>query len=151
MQKPLAIHGEEDFMEYRTKVVRLLNEENELQEIAKVVGQDVLSDSKKLVLEVSKCIREGFLQQNATSDIDTYVPLLKQYKMMKLIIDIYESADKMINDGIPLSEIKKTGFFENYVRIKNEISNIEMGKIDNMEDEYLEKLDKLAEGYSDIL
>lgn len=142
---------QEDFMEYRTKVVRLLNEENELQEIAKVVGQDVLSDSKKLVLEVSKCIREGFLQQNATSDIDTYVPLLKQYKMMKLIIDIYESADKMINDGIPLSEIKKTGFFENYVRIKNEISNIEMGKIDNMEDEYLEKLDKLAEGYSDIL
>lgn len=142
---------QEDFMEYRTKVVRLLNEENELQEIAKVVGQDVLSDSKKLVLEVSKCIREGFLQQNATSDIDTYVPLLKQYKMMKLIIDIYESADKMINDGIPLSEIKKTGFFENYVRIKNEISNIEMGKIDNMEDEYLENLDKLAEGYSDIL
>ena len=62
----------EDFCEYRSEIIKLLNEENELQEIAKVVGQDVLSDSKKLVLEISKCIREGFLQQNANSDIDTY-------------------------------------------------------------------------------
>ena len=142
---------QEDFLEYRNKMVKLLNEENELQEIAKVVGQDVLSDSKKLILEICKCIREGFLQQNATSEIDTYVPLLKQYKMMKLVIDIYEAANELINNGIPISTIKEIGFFENYPKIKNEISNIEMGKIDIMEDEYLEKLDKIDSDYKDIL
>ena len=142
---------QEDFLEYRNKMVKLLNEENELQEIAKVVGQDVLSDSKKLILEICKCIREGFLQQNATSEIDTYVPLLKQYKMMKLVIDIYEAANELINNGIPISTIKEIGFFENYPKIKNEISNIEMGKIDMMEDEYLEKLDKIDSDYKDIL
>ena len=142
---------QEDFLEYRNKMVKLLNEENELQEIAKVVGQDVLSDSKKLILEICKCIREGFLQQNATSEIDTYVPLLKQYKMMKLVIDIYEAANELINNGIPISTIKEIGFFENYPKIKNEISNIEMGRIDIMEDEYLEKLDKIDSDYKDIL
>lgn len=101
---------EEDFLEYRNKIIKLLNEENELQEIAKVVGQDVLSDSKKLVLEISKCIREGFLQQNANSEIDTYVPLLKQYKMMKVIIDIYELANELIENGTPMSKIKQISF-----------------------------------------
>ena len=94
----------EDFWEYRQKIVKILNEENELQEIAKVVGQDVLSDSKKLILEISKCIREGFLQQNANSEIDTYVPLLKQYKMMKIIVKIYLKANNLIERGIPISE-----------------------------------------------
>ena len=115
---------EEDFLDYRAKIIKLLNEENELQEIAKVVGQDVLSDSKKLILEICKCIREGFLQQNANSDIDTFVPLLKQYKMMKLVVDIYEVSNDLINMGIPMSRIKEIGFFENYPRIKEEVTNI---------------------------
>ena len=142
---------EEDFLEYRNKIVKLLNEENELQEIAKVVGQDVLSDSKKLILEICKCIREGFLQQNANSDIDTFVPLLKQYKMMKLVVDVYEASDNLINMGIPMSKIKEIGFFETYPRIKEEVTNIETGKIDELEDEYLKKLNDIEDEYKEIL
>lgn len=144
-------NAEEDFLVYRNKIVKLLNEENELQEIAKVVGQDVLSDSKKLILEICKCIREGFLQQNANSEIDTYVPLLKQYKMMKLIVSIYEASDTLINKGIPMSKIKEIGFFETYPKIKNEVANIEMAKIDEMEEQYLDSLDKIAEEYKEVL
>lgn len=142
---------EEDFLDYRNKIVKLLNEENELQEIAKVVGQDVLSDSKKLILEICKCIREGFLQQNANSDIDTFVPLLKQYKMMKLVVDIYEVSNDLINMGIPMSRIKEIGFFENYPRIKEEVTNIESGKIDEMEDEYIKKLNDIEDEYKEVL
>ena len=142
---------EEDFLEYRNKIVKLLNEENELQEIAKVVGQDVLSDSKKLILEICKCIREGFLQQNANSDIDTFVPLLKQYKMMKLVVDVYETANDLVNMGIPMSRIKEIGFFETYPRIKEEVTNIETGKIDELEDEYLKKLNDIEDEYKEIL
>ena len=144
-------NAEEDFLVYRNKIVKLLNEENELQEIAKVVGQDVLSDSKKLILEICKCIREGFLQQNANSEIDTYVPLLKQCKMMKLIVSIYEASDTLINKGIPMSKIKEIGFFETYPKIKNEVANIEMAKIDEMEEQYLDSLDKIAEEYKEVL
>ena len=144
-------NAEEDFLVYRNKIVKLLNEENELQEIAKVVGQDVLSDSKKLILEICKCIREGFLQQNANSEIDTYVPLLKQYKMMKLIVSIYEASNTLINKGIPMSKIKEIGFFETYPKIKNEVANIEMAKIDEMEEQYLDSLDKIAEEYKEVL
>ncbi len=144
-------NAEEDFLVYRNKIVKLLNEENELQEIAKVVGQDVLSDSKKLILEICKCIREGFLQQNANSEIDTYVPLLKQYKMMKLIVSIYEASDTLISKGIPMSKIKEIGFFETYPKIKNEVANIEMAKIDEMEEQYLDSLDKIAEEYKEVL
>ena len=144
-------NAEEDFLVFRNKMVKLLNEENELQEIAKVVGQDVLSDSKKLILEICRCIREGFLQQNANSEIDTYVPLLKQYKMMKLIVNIYEAADTLVNKGIPMSKIKEIGFFETYPKIKNEITNIEMAKIDEMEEQYLKSLDKIAEEYKEVL
>ena len=137
----------EDFWEYRQKIVKILNEENELQEIAKVVGQDVLSDSKKLILEISKCIREGFLQQNANSEIDTYVPLLKQYKMMKIIVKIYLKANNLIERGIPISEIRKIGFFVEYPKLKNDIANIEMAKIDEKEEEYIKKLEKIDEDY----
>ena len=137
----------EDFWEYRQKIVKILNEENELQEIAKVVGQDVLSDSKKLILEISKCIREGFLQQNANSEIDTYVPLLKQYKMMKIIVKIYLKANNLIERGIPISEIRKIGFFVEYPKLKNDIANIEMAKIDEKEEEYIKKLEKIEEEY----
>ena len=78
------------FLDYRQKIVKLLEEENELLEIAKVVGQDVLSDDKKLVLETCKAIRIGFLQQNAMSEIDRFVPLQKQYLMMESIIQLYD-------------------------------------------------------------
>lgn len=142
---------QEDFLDYRNKIVKLLNEENELQEIAKVVGQDVLSDSKKLILEICKCIREGFLQQNANSDIDTFVPLLKQYKMMKLVVDIYETANDLINNGIPMSRIKEIGFFETYPRIKEKVTNIESGKIDELEDEYMKKLNDIEDEYKEVL
>ncbi len=137
----------EDFWEYREQIIKILNEENELQEISKVVGQDVLSDSKKLVLEISKCIREGFLQQNANSDIDTYVPLLKQYKMMKIIVRIYLKSMTLIEKGIPVSEIKQIGFFTAYPKFKNEISNLEMAKLDEKEEEYIQKLEKIEEDY----
>ena len=143
-------NAQEDFLEYRGKIVKLLNEENELQEIAKVVGQDVLSDSKKLILQTTKCIREGFLQQNANSEIDTYVPLLKQYKMMKIIIDIYEYSNKLIDNGIPMSKIKTIGFFDEYPKIKNEVANIEMAKIDELSELYISKLEKIEEEYKEF-
>lgn len=136
-----------DFLECRQKIVSILEEENELLEIARVVGQDVLSDSKRLVLEVAKAIRVGFLQQNAMSDIDSQVHLIKQYKMMQTIILLYERALKLIEKRIPLSEIKKLGFFEEYVKLKMNVANDDLGKFSELNSRIKNRLKKLEDEY----
>ena len=153
-----------EFLEYRTKIVKILEKENELLEIARVVGQDVLSDDKKLLLEVASSIRIGFLQQNSFNDIDTSVPIEKQFKMMETIILIYDRALKLINKGIPISEIKKTGLLEEYNELKYNVRNgsigiykhlpasvlfswSENGKIDEFDVRIKNRLKKLEDEY----
>ena len=136
-----------EFLEYRTKIVKILEKENELLEIARVVGQDVLSDDKKLLLEVASSIRIGFLQQNSFNDIDTSVTIEKQFKMMETIILIYDRALKLINKGIPISEIKKTGLFEEYNELKYNVRNDEIGKIDEFDVRIKNRLKKLEDEY----
>ena len=136
-----------EFLEYRTKIIKILEKENELLEIARVVGQDVLSDDKKLLLEVASSIRIGFLQQNSFNDIDTSVPIEKQFKMMETIILIYDRALKLINKGIPISEIKKTGLFEEYNELKYNVRNDEIGKIDEFDVRIKNGLKKLEDEY----
>ena len=75
-----------DFVDYRNQIVALLNQESSLMEIVKLIGSDVLPDDQKLILEISRVIRLGFLQQNAFHKEDTCVPLEKQMKMMELLI-----------------------------------------------------------------
>jgi V/A-type H+-transporting ATPase subunit A len=121
------------FVENRKEISKLLKEENELQEIAKVVGQDVLSDNKKLVLEACKAIRLGFLQQSAMSENDNYVPLIKQFKMAESILNLYTKAGKIVEKGIPISKIKEYGLFEEYIKMKLEVSNEEYNKYDEFD------------------
>ncbi len=138
-----------DFQDNRRRIVEILEKENELQEIAKVVGQDVLSDDKKLTLEVAEAIRVGFLRQNSFSEIDTYVPIEKQYKMMQTVLLINDRSFKLIEKSIPLSEIKKTGIFEDFKEIKNTVRNDELEKIDEFDMRVKTKLKKLEEDYKE--
>lgn len=138
---------DEDFSEDRCKIVKILEKENELLEIARVVGQDVLSDDKKLALEVAEAIRVGFLQQNSFSDIDTFVTIKKQFKMMETIVLIYERSLKLINKAIPISEIRKLGILEEYKQIKNNIKNDEIEKIEEFNMKIKNKLKKLEDEY----
>ena len=138
-----------EFLEFRTKIVKILEKENELLEIARVVGQDVLSDDKKLLLEVASSIRIGFLQQNSFNDIDTSVPIEKQFKMMETIILFYERALKLINKGIPISEIKKTGILDEYKELKYNVKNDEIGKIDEFDVRIKNRLKKLEDEYKE--
>ncbi len=136
-----------DFWEVRGKAVKLLEEENELLEISKVVGQDVLSDSRKLILEVAESIRIGFLQQSALNPIDTAVPIKKQFLMLKAIILIYERALKLIDKGIPISVIKKTGVLDEYKKLKFQIENNQLEKFDEFELKVKTELKKVQEQY----
>ena len=89
---------------------------------------DILPEDQKLVIETARLIRVGFLQQNAYHEIDTYVPLEKQLKMMELILKLYDGAKGLIARSIPLSQLKATGIFESLTKMKYEVPNDDPGK-----------------------
>ena len=120
-----------DFISVRDTLSRILHEENELNEIVKLIGADVLPEDQKLTLEIAKLIRVGFLQQNAFHAEDTYVPLEKQYKMAKLILYLQNQCKPLIAKHIPVCLIAATGIFDKLVKIKYEIKNSEIAKLDD--------------------
>lgn len=136
-----------DFETVRGRTIGILLEENRLMEIVKLIGEDVLPEDQKLIIVTAKAIRQGFLQQNAMHDIDTYVPLEKQYDMMKLILELYDKAILLVKQGIPLSRISQTGVFDAVMRVKFEIKNDELEKFGPLTRELLNKLENLEESY----
>lgn len=113
----------EDMMELRAKMLKILFEENKLLEIVKLVGEDVLPDDQRLILEVSKLLKVGFLQQNAFHKEDTFVPLAKQYLMLKVINIIYERGNSAVKLGIPISKIKDETIYSDVIKMKYNIPN----------------------------
>ncbi|WP_195279297.1 V-type ATP synthase subunit A [Clostridium sp. J1101437_171009_A5] len=111
------------FMADRQRIFTLLQEEDQLLEIVKLIGADVLPEEQKLTLETARLIRVGFLQQNAYNQIDTYVPLEKQFQMMEVILALYDGAKPLLERAIPLSQIKATGIFASLSKIKYEVPN----------------------------
>lgn len=134
-----------DFMPLRQKISTLLVEENNLMEIVKLIGADVLPDDQKLIIEISRVIRVGFLQQNAFHKDDTYVPLEKQLLMMRVIIKLYDTALNAVKNGILFSEIVKTGIFDKLIKIKYDIPNDKPEMFEDYEKEIEEIFEKLNE------
>ena len=122
---------EEDFLKIRAEILKILNQESELMEIVKLIGADVLPDNQKLVLEISRVIRLGFLQQNAYHDFDTYVPFKKQIKMMEIILYLYEKSKNLVDIGIPIRILVDSGIYEKIISIKYDIGNDDLKELDN--------------------
>jgi len=99
--------GFSDWKEMRDVTMYLLQKEVELQEIVQLVGPDALPESEKAILEVTRMIREDFLQQSAYHEIDSFCPLDKQYWMLKVILNFYERTGEAMNKGIALNKILK--------------------------------------------
>ena len=101
MEKWFNSEVAEDWMDNRQKMMALLQEEAELEEIVKMVGMDALSPSDRLKMEAARSIREDFLHQNSFHEIDTYSSLKKQYLLMKLVLSFYEESSKALQRGRP--------------------------------------------------
>ncbi len=111
------------FLINRNEITILLAEENKLMEIVKLIGSDVLPDDQKLVIEISKVIRVGFLQQNAFHKEDTFVPLDKQMKMMDIILYLHKKAKEYLTSHNSLQMLMGTGIFEKVTKMKYEVPN----------------------------
>lgn len=124
-------HVDKNFVNYRNQLVMLLNQESSLMEIVKLIGSDVLPDDQKLILEIAKVIRLGFLQQNAFHAEDTCVPLKKQFKMMEIILYLYKKSRALIAMGMPMSVLKEEKIFEHIISIKYDVPNDKLELFDN--------------------
>ena len=94
-----------DWMKLRQRLMGLLQDEAELEEIVKLVGMDALSAPDRLKLEAARSIREDFLHQDAFHEIDTYTPLHKQDIMMRLVLDYYDEATAALGEGIAIDDL----------------------------------------------
>ena len=130
------------FLDYRNQLVYVLTQENSLMEIVKLIGSDVLPDDQKLVLEIARVIRLGFLQQNAFHAEDTCVPMKKQFQMMEIILYLYKRCRALIRMGMPMSVLKQDSIFESIIAIKYDVPNNEPERFD----QYREAVDRFYEG-----
>ena len=130
-------HVDKNFVNYRNQLVTILNQESSLMEIVKLIGSDVLPDDQKLVLEIAKVIRLGFLQQNAFHKEDTCVPLKKQFKMMEIILYLYKKSRALVAMGMPVSVLKEEKIFEKIIAIKYDVPNDRL----DMFDDYKKQID----------
>ncbi|HOT03645.1 MAG TPA: V-type ATP synthase subunit A [Methanolinea sp.] len=119
-----AQSGFPDWMDLRARAMYLLQKEVELQEIVQLVGPDALPESEKAILEVTRMIREDFLQQSAYHDIDSYCPLEKQYWMLQVILSFFDRVNEAMGRGVALSKILKLPVKADIGRMK-ELTGIE--------------------------
>ena len=124
-------HVDKKFVDYRNRIVYLLSQESSLMEIVKLIGGDVLPDDQKLILEIAKVIRVGFLQQNAFHKDDTCVPMEKQFKMMEVILYLYKKSRSLISMGMPMSVLKENPIFDKVIAIKYDVPNDNLAMLDD--------------------
>lgn len=136
---------DENFARQRQEAMKLLQTEAELQEIVQLVGVDSLSYSDRLILEISRSIREDFLHQNSFHEVDTYTSLHKQYRMLRLILEFYRIAGEAIAQGISINKITKLPVIERIGRAKYvEEENVDKA-YDEIEKDIQEEVDDLIQ------
>ncbi|GAB6190104.1 ATP synthase subunit A [Marinitoga arctica] len=137
-----AANVKEKWNYYRDEAMKLLTEDDRLQQIIKIVGEDVLPDNQKLIVLIAKIIKVGVLQQSAFSDVDSYCSLEKQYNLIKIIMDTYNKAKVYVDKNIAISQILPSEIVSKLLTMKEEVKDVnEFKEIEDILNEHFEKLD----------
>lgn len=136
-----------DWTELRTEALTLLQREDRLQQIVKLVGPDVLPEVQRLILFIAEIIKDGFLAQSAFDENDMYSSPQKQVSIIRIILDLYNRARELIQNGVPLSDVRSMRCIARLVRAKSAIGNEEQDKIEQLGQEVRNELDELAKNH----
>jgi V/A-type H+-transporting ATPase subunit A len=128
---------ESDWTECKNRMMSLLQDESELQEIVQLVGMDALSAPDRLKLEAARSIREDFLHQNSFHEVDTYTPLDKQYMMMKLVLAYYDQCLEALNSGVNIESLVN-------LPVREQIGRFKYTQADQLKDAYQKIQGQLA-------
>lgn len=132
-----------DWPQLRADVMKILQEEAELDEIVRLVGMDALSPKDRLTMETAKSVREDYLHQNAFHEVDTYASLEKQYRMMKLIVDTYKQSLAALEKSVDFEDLLELPVKEKIGRAKY-IPEKEIKTFDELDAEYKKEISDLV-------
>lgn len=136
-----------DWNELRTEALTLLQREDRLQQIVKLVGPDVLPDSQKLILFIAEIFKDGFLTQSAFDEKDMFCSPERQVALLRMILTLYRRGQELIQAGAPLAKIRGLPSVPQLMRAKSAFGNDEMNKLAELEKRLGEELDALAKEF----
>jgi V/A-type H+-transporting ATPase subunit A len=134
---------DKEWNNYREEAMRILQTEDELKGIVKLVGPEALPDKQRLVLETARMIRIAFLQQNALDPVDTYCSPRKQFMMLKIIVDYHGLAERVVNKGAPLFKVTQLPVLQEIMRMKASVPNDKVNLLDDLETRVKERFKEL--------
>jgi len=140
-------HGYEEWHGLREKALEILQRENRLQQVVKLVGPDALPDDQRLILETARLLREGFLQQDALDDVDSYASIEKQIRMLQIILHFHDRAARVIAKGCPIVVIRDQPIINRLVRMKTTVPNDQVAQIDEVRQQLDEQMDEVERLY----
>ena len=123
---------DKDRPKLRLETYTILQREDVLKEIVRLLGPEALPDEEKLILDIARMIKEGFLQQMAFDKVDRYCSPEKQVKMMKIYVNFYKECQKALSNGVSLESIRSLPVISQIIRSKYEISDNELEKMDEL-------------------
>ncbi len=132
----------------RTRAMRLLQQEDRLQRVVRLVGPDALPDDQRLVLLAAEIIKQGFLEQSAFDDVDSYCPMPKQIGMMECILHFYESGVEALKTGMHVVAISDLDVVTRLKRMKTDVPNDDLSLLDDIRREIDEATSKLRKEYT---
>lgn len=138
----------QDWYAMRSQAMEILSEESRLEQIVKLVGSDTLPDEQRLVLETARLLREGFLQQNSFDAVDSYSPVEKQIRMLGLILNFHRQAQRIIKMGALISSIHELPVVNTLIRMKTQVGNEDLSKLDDIQNDMNEQMQKLEAEYA---
>jgi V/A-type H+-transporting ATPase subunit A len=136
-----------DWHALREQAMEILTRESRLQQIVQLVGPDALPDDQRLILETARLLREGFLQQNALDEVDTYATAEKQIRMLELILHFHERAGTIIKRGCPIVLIQELPVIITLKRIGPTVRNDELEKLGQVKGDMDQQMDRLEKDY----
>jgi V/A-type H+-transporting ATPase subunit A len=134
-----------DWHALRAQAMDILNEESRLERIVKLVGPDALPDAQRLTLETARLLREGFLQQNALDEVDTYASAHKQIQMLDLILHFHQRAQRIVQGGALVVAIQELPVVNKLIRMKTLVANDQLDELDGIRKELDEQLDQVEQ------
>jgi V/A-type H+-transporting ATPase subunit A len=135
---------DKNWAKVRADAYEILQREDALREIVRLLGPEALPDEEKLVLEVARMIKIGYLQQSAYDEVDTYCSPKKQFLLLKLLVEFYQEALKALRAGVGPDTIRAMSIIPKLLRAKFEIRNEEVEKLETLREEMLSEFQKIG-------
>jgi V/A-type H+-transporting ATPase subunit A len=135
---------DKDWFSIRSEAYGILQREDTLKEIVRLLGPEALPDEEKIILEVARMIKIGLLQQNSFDDVDTFCSPEKQFKLMKLLVDFYNKGQQAIKSGASLTDIRVMSIIPSLLKARMDVKDDEMQKLDQLEKEMDEQFKSIT-------